>query len=198
MIPKEILEYHVQALIQLACRSGAGEARRISAKDIRVRDELARFCRDSQCDQYGLAAGCPPHVSGPAGFRDLQAEYTEAVVIKIDVPAGMLFSDERRGIMQLLHEIVAAVEQAAVRMGYKRSRGFAGGSCKPLFCFEEADCRVVYGRGGCRHPQSARPSMSGFGIDVGELMRTAGWSGEKADPEADSKMTWVAGLVLIG
>ena len=198
MMPKEIRDYHIQALVQLARRSGAGDARPISAKDIRVKEELARFCRDPQCDQYGLAAGCPPHVSGPAGFRKLQTEYTEALVIKIDVPTGVLFSDERRGIMKLLHEGVAAVEQAAVRMGYKRSRGFAGGSCKPLFCFEDADCRVVSGRGGCRHPLSARPSMSGFGIDVGELMRVAGWSGEMADSETDSEMTWVAGLVLIG
>ena len=100
--------------------------------------------------------------------------------------------------MKLLHEIVAAVEQAAVHMGYRNSRGFAGGSCKLLFCPEEADCKVVSGGEDCRYPESARPSMSGFGIDVGKLMRSAGWSGEKADPEADSTPTWVAGLVLIG
>lgn len=198
MMQKEIIDYHIQALVQLAKRSGAGDAQPISAKEIRVKEDLARFCRDPQCDQYGLAAGCPPHVSGPAGFRKMQAEFTEALVVKIDVPTEVLFSEGRREIMKLLHEVVAAVEQAAVRMGYERSRGFAGGSCKPLFCFEEADCRAVFGKGGCRHPESARPSMSGFGIDVGELMRAAGWSGEKADQEADSEMTWVAGLVLIG
>lgn len=198
MIQKEIFDYHVQALIQLACRSGASAARRIPAKRISVKEELARLCLDPQCDQYGLSAGCPPHVSGPPGFRKLRAAFAEAIVLKIDVASEVLFSDERRKIMKLLHETVAAVEQAAVRMGYKNSRGFAGGSCKPLFCPEEADCRVVSESEACRYPQSARPSMSGFGIDVGKLMRSAGWTGEKAVPEADSKMTWVAGLVLIG
>ncbi len=198
MIQKEILDYHLQALIQLALRSGASAARRIPAESISVKDELARLCLDPRCEQYGLSAGCPPYVSGPAGFRKIQAAFAEAIVLKIDVAAEALFSDERRKIMKLLHEAVAAVEQAAFHMGYKNSRGFAGGSCKSLFCSEEADCRVVSGRKGCRYPQSARPSMSGFGIDVGKLMRSAGWSGEKAVAEADSGLTWVAGLVLVG
>jgi hypothetical protein len=43
--------------------------------------------------------------------------------------------------------------------------------------------------------------MSGFGINVSELMKTCGWSSDinvrKADSSADS-MSWVAGLILIG
>lgn len=198
-----ISDHSIDELIQLACRSGASEARLISAKDISVQEKLARFCREPRCEQFGLAPGCPPHVSGPSGFRALQAKFTHALAIRIDVPTESLFSDERRGIMKLLHEIVAGVESAAIGMGYENSKGFAGGSCKPLFCLDHSECRVLSGEGECRHPESARPSMSGFGIDVGELMRTAGWSGEKAVLEGDSEsespgMSWVAGLVLVG
>jgi len=53
----------------------------------------------------------------------------------------------------------------------------------------------------CRHPQHARPSMSGFGINVSELMKSCGWSSEinVREGESDSEyMSWVAGLILIG
>ena len=102
--------------------------------------------------------------------------------------------------MQLLHEVAAGVEQKAVEIGYTGSKAFAGGSCKKLFCFDQPDCPVLTGQKDCRYPQSARPSMSGFGIDVARLMHTAGWSAEKASPDQVSdteSMTWVAGLILI-
>jgi predicted metal-binding protein len=111
-----------------------------------------------------------------------------------------MFTDERREIMGLLHQIVASVEMEAVGMGYLSTRSFAGGSCKNLFCYAHSDCRVLAQKGECRNPHTARPSMSGFGIDVMKLMRTAGWEVEKANRanENDSEaMTWVAGLVLI-
>jgi hypothetical protein len=45
----------------------------------------------------------------------------------------------------------------------------------------------------------ARPSMSGFGIDVIQLMNTSGWpvvktKQNKGDPEDSS---WIAGLALV-
>jgi predicted metal-binding protein len=102
--------------------------------------------------------------------------------------------------MQLLHEVVASVEKKAADMGYSGSRAFAGGSCKELFCSEHATCCVLDGQGLCRHPQSARPSMSGFGINVTQLMQSAGWPFIKAtrqEASNEESMTWVAGLILI-
>lgn len=189
----------LKKLIQFAYLRGASNAEVISSDDISAEDNLANFCRE--CENYGLGPSCPPHVSGPAGFRELQKNMRYAIVVRIDIPSAVMFSDERREIMRLLHEIVAGIEQKALEMGYSNSKSFAGGSCKEIFCRDHADCSVLSGHGECRNPHNARPSMSGFGINVSGLMRAAGWPADmntrKPDSDAAS-MIWVAGLGMIG
>ncbi len=188
-------------LMQLAFRLGAGAVGIIGAGDVPVDDDLAKVCRETPCEAYGLSLSCPPHVSGPAGFRKLIRKTRHAVVIRLDVPSSIMFSNECNEVMQLLHEIVSGVERAAVRMGYAESKGFAGGSCKKIFCREHAACRVLSGQGECRNPQYARPSMSGFGISVLKLLQNAGIPMDKTPVRADypdESMSWVAGLVMVG
>ena len=162
---------------------------------------MAALCNgEYPCPNYGLGASCPPYVAGPAEFRKWQAESEYSISVCIELPTSVMFSNERNGVMQLLHQIVAAVEQKGVEMGYKKSKGFAGGSCKELFCDDQKHCRVLSENKSCRNMEVARPSMSGFGIDVTQLMKTSGWSGQKAD-EADASdkdaMSWVADLVML-
>lgn len=190
-----------QELIQSAHRLGATEAGIISTSDISVEDDLARLCHEPRCKHYGLSANCPPHVSGPSGFRKLLKNFEQALVFKIEVPSEILLSDEHDEIFRLLHEIAAAIEREAVRMGYFNSRAYAGGSCKQLFCQDHPHCRVLKEGGKCWHPDRARPSMSGFGINVSKLIRAAGWSMNRVIPEAKSitsPMGTICGLVLIG
>jgi predicted metal-binding protein len=197
---KKCTEAALTELIARVRLSGAADAAVISAADISVEDDLARLCREPQCENYGRSPGCPPHVSGPREFRELLKHYRRALVVKIDVPTDTLLSPERRDIMGLLHDIVADAEQAAVDMGFSNARAFAGGSCKMIFCREHAECRVLSEQGKCRNPHRARPSMSGFGINVSRLMQAAGWQGDYLDPKADEEpagMSWIAGLVLI-
>jgi len=193
----EKLEKFVMTAIQM----GATNVEFISPADIIVEDNLAKLCNgDPACDNYALSMSCPPHVAVPQQFRAWQQQSLYALVIRMDIPAAIMFSDDRREVMQLLHEIVATVEKKAIQMGYTGSRAFAGGSCKNLSCMDQAACRVLAENGDCRNPESARPSMSGFGINVTQLMRSAGWPLKPARPNdaADSEsMTWVAGLVLI-
>jgi predicted metal-binding protein len=189
-------------LIELARRLGASNAGIISSAGISVEDDLANLCQESLCENYGQSASCPPHVSGPSGFRELLKEYEQVLVFKIDVPSEVLFSSERPNIFRLLHEIGANIEQSAVRMGYRNSKAYAGGSCKRLFCPDHPKCRVVSEGGKCRNPDRARPSMSGFGINVSKLMLAAGWTMHRSTPPgvgpgAASTGT-VCGLVLIG
>jgi predicted metal-binding protein len=187
-------------LTRLACDLGASAAAVIPASEISAEEDLAKLCRNPQCENYGLSASCPPHVAGPDRFREIQKTFQQAVVFKIDVPSEILLSSQRRDIFQLLHEIAAAIEQAAVKMGYSHSKGFAGGSCKMLFCRDQTDCRVLAEGGACRHPDRARQSMSGFGINVSKLLQAAGWQMDKiireTNPE-DVPMGAVSGLVLI-
>jgi predicted metal-binding protein len=123
------------------------------------------------------------------------------VVVRLVIPSSALFSEERRGIMRLLHEIVSGVEQKAIKIGWIGSKAFAGGSCKQIFCDEFEACQVLSDSGECRNQDQARPSMSGFGINVTELMKTCGWPADIRTDQAEAikdPLSWVAGLVLIG
>ena len=200
---KEIFVQKQNDLTQLARRLGASEVGIVNASQVPVEDPLANVCREIRCEAYGLSPSCPPNVSGPSGFRDLTQKMRYGVVVRIDIPSSVMFSNERKEVMGLLHETVAGVEQEAVRMGYAGSKAFAGGSCKQIFCREHAECRVLSEQGECRNPQSARPSMSGFGINVLKLMQKAGIPVDKSlTPDQTGyhgeSMSWVAGLVMVG
>jgi predicted metal-binding protein len=190
----------LEKLVQLALSAGASRARVIAAADILVEDKLAKLCVQPRCSNYGLSPSCPPHVGGTPAFRRLQKKLKHALVVRMDVPSAVLFSDELVEVERFLHELVANVEQEAVRLGYDRARAFAGGSCKQIFCHDQVECRRLLENGECRHPQSARPSLLGFGVDVLHLMKTCGWTvglnDRLATPGGDS-MSWIAGLVML-
>ncbi|MFC1888391.1 DUF2284 domain-containing protein [Thermodesulfobacteriota bacterium] len=191
----------LKELIRLARGLGMSGGAAVSTRDIVIDDGLAELCRKPGCDNYGLSPSCPPHVGGPSRFRELRERFEHALVVKIDVPTEILLSVEVRDIMRLLHEIVSRVEGAAVEMGYSDSQAFAGGSCKKLFCPDHADCRILEGDGNCRNPENARPSMSGFGIDVARLMQAATWTLGETTGSEDGDGTSTAplcGLVLVG
>ncbi len=187
-------------LIQAAKRWGASDAVIMLSSGIVVDNSLANLCHaDPPCENFGMSANCPPHVSGPSGFRVWQKDSEYSIVVRIDVPQVVMFSDERCEVMRLLHEVVAGVEKIAIEEGFINSKAFAGGCCKDIFCHEHVSCHVLSG-GNCRNPQLARPSMSGFGINVTELMKSAGWPSKmltgKYSAETES-MTWIAGLILL-
>jgi predicted metal-binding protein len=188
-------------LVQLACQRGADAAAVVPAAEIHVDDQLANLCIDPRCEMLGLAASCPPHVGGPQAFRQLRAQVDWAIVLKIDVPTQTLLGEERYPIYRLLHSIAAAVERAAIDQGCSNARAFAGGSCKRIFCADHDDCPVVASGAPCRHPDQARHSMSGYGVDVSRLMNSAGWQLNRitcdTSPEA-VPMGSLVGLVLIG
>jgi predicted metal-binding protein len=188
-------------LAERARLAGATDAAPIDPADIVIEDDLAKLCRQPRCRNYGLSGSCPPHVGGPDTFRQWLKAYRQALAIKIDVPSEILLSEARDEVMQLLHEIAADVEAAAGDMGFPASMAFAGGSCKMLFCGEYPDCRVIDQGGRCRHPKWARPSMSGFGINVSRLMQSAGWQLKRVNHEADARedaTATVGALILIG
>jgi predicted metal-binding protein len=190
----------LKALIQDAQKLGASEAKIISTKEIVVEDNLADMCREPRCENYGLSKSCPPHVSGPSAFKKQLEKFDQAIFFKIDVPSEILYSSERRELFQLLHEIASGIEISAVKMGFGSAQAYAGGSCKKIFCQDHSECLALSEKGKCRNPRYARPSMSGFGINVATLFKTAGWTMNWINREADStttKMANVCGLVLI-
>lgn len=191
----------LEQLTQEAKRLGATSSTSILSKEIQVKDNLAALCNgEYTCPNYGLAASCPPYVEGPVEFRKWQVQSKYSITVKIELPTSVMFSDERKGVMQLLHQIVATVEQKAIEIGFGKSKAFAGGSCKELFCDDQEKCCVVAENKPCLHIEVARPSMSGFGIDVTQLMLSSGWSAQKAENKnlsSKDATSWVAGLIML-
>lgn len=185
-------------LLDFAEQSGAS-ACFFSPRELVVEEKLATFCVEPQCPNYGLSASCPPHVKGPNAFREWRDDSELGLALKIDVPAAILHTEDRLEVMKLLHEIVAGSEQLAVKLKYPRSKGFAGGSCKQIFCKNESACLYLSENRTCRNPLYARPSMSGYGVNVASLMRLAGWDTRALSKSeaAGESMSWVAGLVLL-
>ena len=193
-------ERDIAVLIRDACLAGATEVRKLPPGEIVVDAQMASYCREPGCPNYGMSPSCPPHVAGPDAFKALLERSSLALVVRIEVPSAVLFSEERREVMRLLHEVVAGIERSAVRLGYRESRAFAGGSCKDLFCLSHAERQVLALGGNCRNPEFARPSMSGFGVNVAKTLEMAGFGGvEKNGPavRGEAGTSWVAGLVLI-
>lgn len=192
---------HLKDLVRLALDSGASKAAVISTDQIAAEEHLAELCRKPKCKNFGLSLSCPPLVSGPSGFREFLKDKNHAIVLRIDLPSSVLFSDQRREIIHLLHELVSDIEKKAVNMGFRNSKSFAGSSCKQIFCRDHEKCGALSEHEECRYPETARPSMSGFGINVSRLMTAAGWSSKmnarNAGGDEDS-MSWVAGLIVIG
>jgi len=196
-----VLKHQIACLFKEAISFGATSSAIVSSKEIQSKDSLAALCNgEYTCPNYGLAAGCPPNVEGPDEFRKWQAQSNYSITVKIELPTSVMFSAERKGVMQLLHQIVAAVEQKAIEAGFKNAKGFAGGSCKELFCEDQEKCCVLAENKPCRHIESARPSMSGFGVDVIALMKASGWSApiaEKSMLSDKDATSWVAGLIML-
>lgn len=188
-------------LVKLAEKMGASSASIITMDIISVENRLAALCKDPGCINFGQSASCPPYVAGPNGFRELIKKLSYGIFFKIDVTSEILFSNENQDIFRLLHTIASHIEHFAIKKGFLNSTAFAGGSCKQLFCNEHRECNKVKGDGMCRYPEIARPSMSGFGINVFKLIKDVGWESNKKlqkNEHESISIQSVCGLVLIG
>jgi predicted metal-binding protein len=191
---------HENDLIQQALKLGVSDARLIDSACIRVEDALANICKDPGCPGFGQGANCPPHVMKPEVFRQLLQTFPRALVFKFDVPTEVLLGDGRLEVARLVHETAATLEDHALVCGYAAARGLAAGSCKRIFCAQENNCRAIAGDGKCRHPDAARPSISGLGVNFFELSRTVGWPIAKITRESrpeEIPMGLMAGIVLL-
>lgn len=198
---KRISETALNNLIATALELGATDAAIVDIADISAEDELASMCLEPRCSNYGVSASCPPHVEGPEGFRKMLEHMESALFFKLEIPSDLLLSSARREIGRLVHEIAAEIERAAIAIGALNSRGFAGGSCKNIFCGDYTFCNVIEKGGRCRHPESARPSLSGYGINVNRLAESVGWKMWRQNKDGgagDHSIGILTGLVLFG
>ena len=203
-MPREAGNHDLRALseylVQQAFDLGAHGAAVIAPDQVLIQDELADLCAELKCDGYGQSMSCPPQVAGPAWFRSRLAQSALVLAFKFDVPTQILHSSQRWDLFGLLHQTAAGLEDIARQTGFADSFGLAGGSCKNIFCSSHYQCQVLSEGGPCRNPDSARPSMSGFGVNVKDLAGALGWPMEStvSDPTAGRMPTaLLAGMVVV-
>ncbi len=186
----------LKSLVTIAEQAGASKALVIPAQEVLVEKKLANFCFEPKCPFWGQSLSCPPLVGGPEDFKKKLLACEHALLIRFEVDAPSLQGDDRAEVLRVLQEMVATVEIKAKELGFDQAAGFAGGSCKASFCADYNGCRAMEG-GICRFPDQARPSLSGYGVNVGKLMESAGWSSKLFFHQNSQQLAWVAGLVLL-
>lgn len=186
-------------LIQCVIDMGANDAKIISADSIVIHEEYVTYCET--CEGFGRTGFCPPHTEKPFIFKEKLRKYSHVLIFKTDVPTESLLTYKRYRFSRKIHQLAADMETFARSRGFPDALGLAAGSCKPLFCAEHETCSVLdVPSAGCRHPDSARASLSAFGIDVFRLAESAGWEMKRITsstrPE-EVPMGMLTGMVLL-
>lgn len=190
----------IEALQAEALRLGASACGTIAAADLVIEERFATMCgAPTPCPSYGQAPGCPPHAPSVQDFRDELGRYLQVLVFKIDAPMTDLLGEKRLELARTIHRIAANLERLAQEEGM-RAKGMAAGSCKELFCADDAACVVLAEEVSCRHPDVARPSISAVGVDFANLAGKLGWpfGPLPSTPSDTAVMGLMAGLVLLG
>lgn len=187
-----------------ALELGATKAKVIDAREIPVDDRVTLKCQIPRCFGYGSGAHCPPNTLKPAELKDILKKYRYGVFFIKDVPPEVIVRDkatvkERVAAYQEVFKIVSELESMAFYDGHYLAFGFAAGSCRHTFCFQQENCQALEGK-KCRFSLLARPSMEAVGIDVYQMVAAAGWDifpiGSGAKPEDMPKGT-LAGIIIV-
>ncbi|NPV92711.1 MAG: DUF2284 domain-containing protein [Firmicutes bacterium] len=176
-------------IVSFARSLGLSRAAVIEADRIVVEDEVVdRWC--AGCPEYGHNLNCPPMLPPPREFRQVLAGYRRGLLVQLteslrEDPAVAGYREAYRQSSRL-HRMMLSLENYCQRSGFTRARCFIGGCCRL--------CGACPGPGNeCLHPEQARSSMEGNGINVVETCSRVGWGLEF--PVRDS-VSWT-GLVLL-
>jgi len=214
---KPIIE-HLKKYEEIAIRFGASDAKRISAREMRIEERVRNKCQVPRCMEFNTNANCPPFTVNAAQMREVVSGYTWGVSVKVDVEPSIIAGDaistclmketfDKGGqILKLgrhykrIFKIVSEVEAAAFYDGFYLAVGFSAGSCKGVFCFRNK-CQALLPGQRCRFPLIARPSLEAVGFDVFHLAKHVGWKihpiGSRTK-SAEIGSGILVGLVLIG
>jgi predicted metal-binding protein len=199
MATQEPYGQFLKTLQRKALALGASDAKVIFSADIPVEDEVILFCKDPLCESYGKSIYCPPHVMTPESMRSVIGKSDKTLIFKLDLPPQKLLEENRFTHFRKIFKIAAELEQIAIDAGYTKSRGYAAGSCKPVFC-PFYQCQALWDGKSCRYPSEARPSMEAVGISVFKLFESVGWEIHKITKNtdvADLPSGVLGGMVLV-
>ncbi len=147
------MKTNYEALIKKALELGTQEAKTLSADRIVFDSRAFLKCRFG-CNRWGKYWTCPPITNfSPQMFKEAFSNYKEAIFIKT--------ADPKAG-----QEIAVALEKEAM-LSHGCPFAFA-----MAMCVQCEDCAYPE---PCRFPHLARPSMDGFGVDIGKTLEPLGF-----------------------
>ena len=147
------IETGVQEWTTKAVQVGFGKAVLLPIYKIVTGAWVRKKCRFG-CAVYGKNLQCPPYGMKSKETEELLNSYKWAILLE-GSPPGKNFYDK-----------LLLIEKQAFLAGYHKALVFGAGHC-PV-------CVECPKDGLCRHPEKARPSMEGSGIDVYSTVRNAG------------------------
>ncbi|MFC1861371.1 DUF2284 domain-containing protein [Chloroflexota bacterium] len=179
-IPNEILQQDLEKYRQRAIEIVAQDAKIIPTDMILIDERVRAKCINPKCHVYGTCANCPPYGLDIDFIRKLVNNYHYAIFTMFSIPpeeiTGKTDADTKERIRSQIknHEMISKLEAEAFYDGYHLAVGFAGGSCKELFCSTQECTALIRGQ-GCRHRLRARPSMEGVGMNAMTMAASVGW-----------------------
>ena len=219
------VEPDLTSFLRKLCRKaldlGAADAIPLSATKIVLDERVLLKCLVPVCSFYGRNLMCPPNVMSVSRFRKILAEYSTAVLIRVQNAHGKTTEEtERAGDLakawrsadvsingkaadpgpdgdyfQALNgakeKLLEVIEQTETMCFQAGYRFAAGFSAGGCVLCEK--CVGAQGGQGCRHPFRARPSMEAMGIDV---VATAERVGLELSFGEETARSWL-GLVLV-
>jgi predicted metal-binding protein len=177
-VPEEEVRAHLQGYERLALEAGATRAAGLPAEHIPVDERVSLKCSIPKCFGYGTGANCPPHSLKPEETRRIVQQYRWALAFGLQIPPEVVVRNKatiqpRVEAYKKIFEIASVVESAAFYDGHYLSVGFAAGSCKSTYCYDQP-CAVLSGE-KCRLALRSRPSMEAVGIDCYRIATELGW-----------------------
>ena len=181
-VPEDLLLSYLEKYRTQAIHLGASDAKIIRSEDVLIDERVQAKCSLPKCQNYGTNANCPPYALRPDQTREILKKYRYGILYTFQaISEGFVGSydvlsnrEEVARQRSLIFEICSKLEAAAFYDGYYLALGFAGGSCRSVFC-KDIECQVLQPGKGCRFPLKARPSMEAVGIDVYKMCVRAGW-----------------------
>jgi predicted metal-binding protein len=136
------------------------------------------------CDEPALHRTCPPNSPEPKRTRRVLDGYERALLLRMGPHADTEHHDD---LSATLNAAAVDLEGELFLAGFYKAWTMGAGPCE--LC---AQCDTS---GACLHPERARPSMEGCGIDVFATVRNAGWQIDVVR-DRDDKYSYFA-LVLV-
>ena len=179
-VPYEQLQKDLEKYRQRAIEIGATDAKVITTDTIIIDERVRAKCINPVCASYGTNINCPPYAMELDLVRKIVNNFHYAIFINIEAPseeiAGREAIEKKLFVRSRIknHEIVSKIEAEAFYDAYHLALGFAGGTCRDIFC-PNSECSALVPGQGCRHRLKARGSMEGVGIDAFTMAAKVGW-----------------------